>query len=296
MAKTTLTDHLDLNQAYSEIPPPEDFVWPGFLAETVGSLVAPGATGKSFFALEAAVAVAAADQKGGDILGLSPTRAGHVLYLAAEDPRDIIRRRMYSIGAHLPMEAREATIERLHISPILGRRLNIIDDKLMAELVKIARGYRLIVVDTLSRVHGLDENDNGAMARLVAWLEYLAVETGAGVLFLHHTSKAAALNSQLDMQQASRGASSLVDNSRWCAFLAKMSEGEASRLTDSRFGRAAIGDRRGFFVRFGTSKGNYGAPQQDRWYQRADGGVLVPAQLQEATNDTEKKGGGRDHA
>ena len=294
MAKTTLTDHLDLNQAYSEIPPPEDFVWPGFLAETVGSLVAPGATGKSFFALEAAVAVAAADQKGGDILGLNPTRAGHVLYLAAEDPRDIIRRRMYSIGTHLPIEAKEATIERLHISPILGRRLNIIDDKLMAELVKIARGYRLIVLDTLSRIHSLDENSNGDMARLVAWLEYLAVQTGAGVLFLHHTSKAASLNSQLDMQQASRGASSLVDNSRWCAFLAKMSEGEAQQKVDCRWSNDPIGEQRDRYLRFGISKQNYGPPNQRKWFRRAEGGVLLPATVLEIMRPLKKEEGRHD--
>ncbi|WP_373873394.1 AAA family ATPase, partial [Aeromonas caviae] len=35
-------------------------------------------------------------------------------------------------------------------------------------------GARLIVLDTLSRIHSLDENSNGDMARLVATLEHIA--------------------------------------------------------------------------------------------------------------------------
>ncbi|WP_223920885.1 helicase RepA family protein, partial [Aeromonas caviae] len=35
-------------------------------------------------------------------------------------------------------------------------------------------------------------------------------------------------------------------------------------------------DRRGFFVRFGVSKQNYDATPLDQWYERRDGGVLVP--------------------
>ncbi len=51
--------------------------------------------------------------------------------------------------------------------------------------------------------------------------------------------------------------------------------------------RAAEGRRlmvldtlRRFFVRFGVSKANYGAPFADRWFRRHDGGVLKPAVLE----------------
>lgn len=39
-------------------------------------------------------------------------------------------------------------------------------------------------------------------------------------------------------------------------------------------------DQRRFFVRFGVSKANYGAPFADRWFRRHDGGVLKPAVLE----------------
>lgn len=43
---------LDIMAAFTNEPPELDFIWPGFLAGTVGALVAPGATGKSFLLLK----------------------------------------------------------------------------------------------------------------------------------------------------------------------------------------------------------------------------------------------------
>jgi RecA-family ATPase len=268
-------------------PPGLDFIWPGFLAETVGALVAPGATGKSFFALEAAMSIACS-VAGGDLVSLVPTRTGRVVYLAGEDPPDALVRRIHAIGHHLNQAAREAIAECLVLEPIMGKRLNVMDNRHLSRVIEYCSGARLIVLDTLSRMHNLDENSNGDMARLVSVLEYVAVSTGAAVLFLHHVNKGSARYGQLDQQQAARGASALIDNARWCGYVAKMTEQEAERLSD-RSGRAPIGDRRSLFVRFGVSKQNYAVVPLDRWYQRHDGGVLLPVKLQESSNGTEEK-------
>ncbi|MDR2880919.1 MAG: flavodoxin-dependent (E)-4-hydroxy-3-methylbut-2-enyl-diphosphate synthase, partial [Azoarcus sp.] len=61
---------IDLRSAFKNEPPVLDFIWPGFLAGTVGALVAPGATGKSFWALEAAMSIACS-VAGGDLIGLA---------------------------------------------------------------------------------------------------------------------------------------------------------------------------------------------------------------------------------
>jgi hypothetical protein len=76
---------LDIMTAFENDPPELDFVLPGYLTGTVGALVAPGATGKSFFALEAAMSIACS-VAGGDLLGLQPPRSGRVVYLAGEEP------------------------------------------------------------------------------------------------------------------------------------------------------------------------------------------------------------------
>lgn len=272
---------IDLKAAFENQPPSLDFVWPGFLAGTVGALIAPGATGKSYWALEAAMSIACG-VAGGDLVGLAPACAGRVVYFAGEDPDTALVRRIHAIGRHLTPQARESITKNLVLEPIMGKRLNVMDDRHLARLIEFCVGARLIVLDTLSRIHDRDENSNGDMARLVATLEYVAANTGASVLYLHHVSKGSAREGQTDQQQAARGASALIDNARWCGFLAKMTEDEAKRLSYRTYERQPIGnDRRSFFVRFGVSKQNYDATPLDQWYQRQEGGVLVPVELAE---------------
>lgn len=286
---------LDIMAAFEQPPPVLDFIWPGFLAGSLGALVAPGATGKSFWALEAAMAVACG-VPGGDVLGLAPAASGRVLYLAAEDPEPALICRVHALGAHFGQAAREAIAERLSLVPIMGNRLNIMDEKHLAHVVDDCAGARLLVLDTLSRVHSLDENDNGQMSQLLAQLEYIAAQTGAAVLFLHHVSKASA-RERGDEQQAARGASALVDNARWAGYLTQMSESEGKFWSDRPYDRAPIGVRRGLFVKWGVSKQNYGSGLLPAWLRRDTGGVLVPVDLVEAVDDTKRiRGGGGDRA
>lgn len=289
-----MNSRLDLLAAFEQAPPALDFIWPGFLAGTVGALVAPGATGKSFYALQAAMAVACG-VPGGDILHLHPERPGRVVYLAGEDPAPVLAQRIHAIGQHLSPQARQAIAENLTVQPILGALLDIMDPRHRTRVIEFCVGARLIVLDTLSRIHSLDENSNGDMARLVATLEHVAARTGAAVLYLHHVSKGSARDGQLDQQQAARGASALIDNARWCGFISKMSESEAERFSERAFDKKSIAQRRGFFVRVGASKQNYGMPLADRWYKRADGGVLVPTELFDARRES-AKGGRRESA
>ena len=284
---------IDLRAAFENEPPVLDFIWPGFLAGTVGALVAPGATGKSFWALEAAMSIACS-VAGGDLVGLAPAHTGRVVYLAGEDPPPALVCRVHAIGQHLNQQAREAVAENLILEPIVGKRPNVMDDRHLARIIEFCAGARLIVLDTLSRIHTLDENSNGDMARLVATLEHVAANTGASVLYLHHVSKGSAREGQTDQQQAARGASALIDNARWCGFVARMNEDEAMRLSDRGYDREAIGnDRRGYFVRFGVSKQNYDCTPIDRWYARHSGGVLLPVELVETKPEKGNQSGGK---
>lgn len=276
---------IDLRAAFENEPPTLDFIWPGFLAGTVGALVAPGATGKSFWALEAAMAIACS-VAGGDLVGLAPARAGRVVYFAGEDPEVALVRRIHAIGQHLNQQAREAIAKNLILESIMGKRLNVMDDRHLVRITEFCEGARLIVLDTLSRIHDRDENSNSDMSRVVATLEHVATNTGASVLYLHHVSKGSAREGQTDQQQAARGASALIDNARWCGFVAKMTEEQAKILSDRSYDRQPIGnDQRGFFVRFGVSKQNYDATPLDQWYKRHDGGVLVPVELAAVTKE-----------
>ena len=283
---------IDILRAFDEQQPDPDFVWPGFLAGTVGALVAPGATGKSFWALQAAMAVAC-HVPGGDLLGLNPTQHGRVFYIAGEDPELALMQRLYSMSSHLDPESRQSIAENLVIDPIMGKQLNLVSDDQRKALMEKCRGARLLVIDTLSRVHQLDENSNGDMARLIAAFEDIAKVTGAAVLFLHHANKMSIREGQGDHQHAARGASSLIDNARWCAYMSKMTADESKRYSE-RSGGAPILGRREQFVRYGVSKQNYGQTQLEQWFTRADGGVLIPTTLHAVEKSSAGNKEGRD--
>ena len=104
-------------------------------------------------------------------------------------------------------------------------------------------------------------------------MEAIAADTGCSIVFLHHASKGATMMGAGDQQQASRGSSVLVDNIRWQSYLSGMTAAEAEEwgVDDSQ---------QPYFVRYGVSKANYGAPFKDRWFRRHDGGVLKPAVLE----------------
>lgn len=279
---------IDILQAFEREPPKLDFIWSGFLAGTVGALVAPGATGKSFWALEAAMSIACS-VAGGDIAGIKPKpqKSGRVLYLAGEDPESALTRRLFSLGQYLNADARASIAKNFEFIPIMGSRFDIMNAKQLESVINMGTGTRLIILDTLSRIHHLDENSNGDMARLISTLEHIAAETGAAVLYLHHVSKSSTWAGATDQQQAARGASVLVDNVRWCGYMARMTKNEAEKLS-GRDDQQAIGARYSDFVRFGVSKQNHDMHILDRWYKRDEGGVLLPVDLIETKPETRK--------
>jgi hypothetical protein len=276
---------IDILQAFEETPPPLDFVLPGLLAGTVGGVVSPGGAGKSMLALELSILVATGFDLSGFGCGVE-RHTGKVVFLAAEDPADAIRHRLHALGQHMSQDLRELFAQDFEIEPLAGMQAYIDRPDWLAFVESMATGRRLMFLDTLRRFHELDENDSGQMAHLVGVLEGIAKRTGCAMVFLHHASKSAAMNGQGDMQQASRGSSVLVDNIRWQMYLAGASKDEAKTLGIDEA-------MRGYFVRAGVSKQNYGPPVADVWMRRSDGGVLIPAELS-TSSVTAKKGSRRE--
>lgn len=268
---------INILKSFETEPKPFDFVLPGMLASTVGFILSPGGTGKSMLALEAAVAVAGGIPEA-DLLGLSP-KGGKVFYFAAEDPPIAFEHRLYAMGKYLAPEARSAIAENLKIESLVGRMPDIMNPLWFEAIIKACDGYRLIIIDTLSRFHALDENSNGDMSRLISRLEYITQKTGSAILVIHHSSKGMAVAGRGDEQQAGRGASALIDNARWAANLIGMSKDECMKLASAPGGPLVGADERGYFVRFAVSKQNHGKPFEERWFVRGDGGILVPTTL-----------------
>lgn len=262
---------LDLTVVFEHEPPPLDFIICGLAAGTVGNIASPGATGKSFAAIEMAMGVASAEADN-LLLGLAGDREGKVAIFNAEDPATVIERRLHSIGSLLNSSARQQVIANIEFNTLVGEQPNILNPQFLNEVIKKCQGKRLVVFDTFTRFHQLNENDNGQMSQVVSCYEKIGTETGAAVLFLHHNSKGAVLNGQQVSQQATRGASAITDNCRWQGFLQAMSEEEekAHKLEDGARKR---------FVKFGGNKENYGLATAERWFERVEGGVLLNSSL-----------------
>lgn len=260
---------LDLMAAFTELPPPLDYVLPNMVAGTVGALVSPGGAGKSMLALQLAAQIAG----GTDLLEVGELPTGLVVYLPAEDPPTAIHHRLHALGAHLTAEQRHAVADGLLIEPLIGKCPNIMAADWFDGLKRAAEGRRLMILDTLRRFHIEEENASGPMAQVIGRMEAIAADTGCSIVFLHHANKGAAMAGTGDQQQASRGSSVLVDNIRWQSYLSGMTQAEAEEW-------GVDGSQRGYFVRYGVSKANYGAPFQECWFRRHEGGVLKPAVLE----------------
>lgn len=158
-----------------------------FLAGGAGILGGAPKTGKSFFALELAVAVASGTPGAGTWVVAIP---GPVLLLAAEDPLAVVVQRLAALAA-----ARDRALATLPLDLIVEPVVRLPDglDRLAATVAQ--RRPVLLIVDPLIRVHRADENSAPEMAAILDGLRTLARDSGCAVLLVHHTRKAPALSS-----------------------------------------------------------------------------------------------------
>lgn len=262
---------LDLSLVFEQEPPKLDFVICGLAAGTVGNIASPGATGKSFAAIEMAMGVACAEADD-RLLRLANGREGKVAIFNAEDPETVINQRLHSIGRHLNASSRHQVLANIEIYSLLGDQHNITCPQFVADVIKKCQNMRLIIFDTFTRFHQLNENDNGQMSQVVSCYEKIATDTAAAVLFLHHNSKGSVLSGQQSAQQSTRGASAITDNCRWQGYLQAMSPEE-----EREYGLEEWARKR--FVKFGGNKENYGVATPEKWLERGEGGVLLNSSL-----------------
>jgi RecA-family ATPase len=159
------------------------------------------------------------------------------------------------------------------------------EQKWQESVLKATEGARLVIFDTLTRWHQMDENSNGDMSQVLSVFEMICRETGAAVLFLHHVSKGMAKERRQDEQQATRGAAAITDNARWQGWMQSMSTIDAEL-----YGIAE--DERWRYVSTGGNKENYGQSTPTRWLERKNGGILMPVELK---NKETTKNGARNH-
>lgn len=154
--------------------------------EAVGFVGGTPKSGKTWLALEIAVAVAS----GRPCLGrYAVSNPGPVLLFAAEDAPPDVRLR----GAGLA-KARGIDFERLAVGlihqPVL--RLDLDEDRRALASTVAQIQPRLLVLDPLVRLHRGDENSSAEISDLLGFLRQLQREHHVAVLLVHHIRKSGA--------------------------------------------------------------------------------------------------------
>ena len=167
--------------------------------QAVGIIGGEPKCGKSFLALDLAVAVAA----GVPCLRRFETdQPGPVLMFAAEDAGHIVRTRLQGIA-----RAAGADFDTLDIAvidvPVV--RLDHRSDRQRLEHTVQRIRPRLVLLDPLVRLHGVDENAVAEIAPILGFLRDLQRRFGTAVLLVHHSRKSGASRPG----QALRGSSEL---------------------------------------------------------------------------------------
>ena len=155
--------------------------------------------GKSFLALDLAVAVAAGVPC---LRRFPPGASGAVLLFAAEDSGHIVRTRLEGIAG-----AAGTCFEDLDIAVIDVPTLRLdhrLDRQRLLDTVARIRP-RLLVLDPLVRLHGIDENAVAEVAPILGFLRGIQRRFGTAVVLVHHARKSSAARPG----QALRGSSEL---------------------------------------------------------------------------------------
>lgn len=208
---------------------------PDYLIEQVvrrGSLVevvAYGSSGKTWIAVDAALAVAA----GVPWLGRFPAKSGIVTYFDYENGSFEMRRRLQGVargrGLALPITGIElCSMPSGYMSdPDFGVRM-------MAH----CKGRDLVIVDTLKAASpGVDENDS-SMRNGLDQLRRVGEATGCAFLVLVHSKKTSGSVMAIDAREAGRGSSAIFDAADAVLHISYV-EGEPLHLvqTKARTGR-----------------------------------------------------------
>jgi len=275
---------LDIRSALDNPPPELDFVLPGLLAGSVGTIVGSGGVGKTTLLLQVAIGLSTNLPTIKEVFS-TDAKPARVVFIAAEESSDILRIRLHAIGnllkgesaqntlltSTIPMHDKVLIAQNLQLVPAAGQSVYLIKNgeptEFYKDLCQFCNGARLVVIDPLRRLHDGDENSSAAMTQVVQVLESLAKRTGAAVIATHHMNKGSAFAGVTDSAAASRGSSALTDAVRWQLNLSGMTEQEAKW-----FGLTA---ERKSFLKLDYAKTNYAAPQPTIWMKRLDGGALA---------------------
>ncbi len=172
---------------------------------SITCVVGPTYSGKTFFALEAACAVAF----GSPFMGKWTPSPGNVLFIEQDSPKYDTGRALYAmlrtqIDELHATQYGEHRLEALRIA--WHQQLNLTRTEDVGRIVATAnnlwtplgfqggkelghKGCKLIVLDTFKRIHTAQENDATEMQVILDRMDHIREATGAAIIFNHHATK-----------------------------------------------------------------------------------------------------------
>lgn len=179
-------------------------------------------SGKSFFTLDMAMAIARGTPYGHDKRKVLP---GRVVYIAAEGASGF-RKRLRAFRLHHQLKPGSPAPQLIVLAPNLMSAADVTE---LQTAIAAAGGADVIVVDTLhASAAGADENSAKDMGQYLTHCRALQASTGGLVIMIHHSGK--------DEERGARGSSSLR--------AAMDTEIEVSGATDSEFRVAHVTKQR----------------------------------------------------
>src|ERR1700677_2033177 len=152
-------------------------------ASSVGVIGGAPKCAKTWLGLDMALSVATGTACLGKYAAPEP---GPVLVYLAEDALPIVRERIEGMARH-----RGIDLARVEIHVITTPTLRLDRDRDRMRVLETSKQLRprLLILDPLVRLHGIDENHAGEVAEILEYFRSLQRQVDLSVLLVHHTAK-----------------------------------------------------------------------------------------------------------
>ncbi len=136
-----------------------------------------------------------------DVFGKFPTSQGGVLIIDEEDHIRLLKKRLELLGAK--------DTDNIHYLSQCGIKVDIESVRdMIVDIIK-EKDIKLVILDSLVRVHQQEENDAGGMAKVFSGLQKI-LTAGASILFTHHHRKQQNGQRNNNTGQSMRGSSDIL--------------------------------------------------------------------------------------
>jgi len=159
--------------------------------------------GKSWLALHIAQCAAT----GKPVLGQFTTFQGVVAYIDEESSEPLLKRRVQKLAAGLEVP------NDIPVTFFVNHQVRIDrEDNLEALLVRLEEQKpKLVIFDSLVRIHGANENDAQEMSEVMAKFREIQTRLGCALVFTHHSRKRSMINLAGEMLRGSTDIRAFVD-------------------------------------------------------------------------------------